>query len=225
MFDFLKEKEIKKYSIELLKKHYIVDEENKVVTIKLQYDNATDLLDDSIGETVSLNDEIFNKMLSLIEKIPNEYSCHFKFVLNDFNGYDVKELTDLFEDYFASHYIATQRNLKFKKISSLLLLLSGLLFLILAISSLSFKWFNNENLRTIINETLDIVAWVFIWEAATIFYIDSFALKAKQKMIKRRIKSISIVSSNENDIATLKNEQLFDEESKDLINIIKETKK
>ena len=45
-----KENELVTRRIELLKKYYSVDEENKIITIKMHYDHASELLDYSVGE-------------------------------------------------------------------------------------------------------------------------------------------------------------------------------
>lgn len=224
MFNFKKSKEENEYELKLLKKQFDIDETNHIANIDLKYDKASDLLDNSVGKENVLNNEVYEKITSIMDTIPANYRCNFNIILNDFEGYDSSYLTEIFEGHFAAIYFQTKRSLKRKRISSLLLLISGLVFLILAISSLSFKWFSSETIRTIVNETLDIVAWVFIWEAATIYYIDSFALKAKRKIIQKRINSIRIISKNDNRETSISNKELFSEEDKSIIDLVKEKK-
>lgn len=77
-------------------------------------------------------------------------------------------------EYYAERYVANERELKRNNIVALLLAAAGVLVLALAISleyiASSLLW----------AELIDIVAWVFLWEAVDISALGNRALRLKR---------------------------------------------
>lgn len=59
----------------LLKKYYQVDEENKIISINVHYDKASDFLNTSIGNNNNpiIRDEALENVNSIIQSIPVVY--------------------------------------------------------------------------------------------------------------------------------------------------------
>lgn len=218
MFEFIHSKNEKEYANKLIKKYIEVDEENKTVKVTLKYEKASDLISNDLNDTPFLKEEVYEKITRLITEIPGRYKYNFVIVIDDFENYTSKDLMEIIEDYFGIKYFENKKSLRRKRYVAASLLIAGTIFLILSILASSLKWLGNETSRTILNEILDIVAWVFIWESATIYYLEGFALKAKQKIIKNKINSITIENKKDKNL-TEYNDKIFHEE-KDLIDTI-----
>lgn len=218
MFEFIHSKNEKEYANKLIKKYIEVDEENKTVKVTLKYEKASDLISNDVNDTPFLKEEVYEKITRLITEIPGRYKYNFVIVIDDFENYTSKDLMEIIEDYFGIKYFENKKSLRRKRYAAASLLIAGTIFLILSILASSLKWLGNETSRTILNEILDIVAWVFIWESATIYYLEGFALKAKQKIIKNKINSITIENKKDKNL-TEYNDKIFHEE-KDLIDTI-----
>lgn len=178
-------------SQEILKKHFIVDEEKKIVLINLRYEKASDFIDYSIGEMPSLKAEVYDRINELLISIHPKYRCELNIHIKDKENHSSEDIMEIFNDFSNLKHVEIKRELVRKKISSFFLMTFGLIFLILAILSMSFKWINDLG-GTVLYEILDIIAWVFIWESVTIYYFDCFKLNATFKLFKRRIEKISI---------------------------------
>lgn len=223
MFEFIHSKKEKEYAHKLIKKYMVIDEENKTVQVTLKYNKASDLICKDVNNASFLKEEVYEKITKIITKIPGRYKYDFIIVIDDFENFTSKDLMEMIEDYFGIKYFENKKSLRRKRYAAFSLLIAGTLFLILSILASSLKWLGNETSRTILNEILDIVAWVFIWEAATIYYLEGFTLKAKQKIIKNKINSITIKNSNNKNL-TEYNDKIFHDEKDilDTINTIKD---
>lgn len=223
MFEFIHSKNQKEYAYKLIKKYMVIDEKNKTIQVTLKYEKASDLISKDVNDAPFLKEEVYEKITKIITEIPGRYKYNFIIVIDDFENFTSKDLMEIIEDYFGIKYFEKKKSLRRKRYAAFSLLIAGTLFLILSILASSLKWLGNETSRTIVNEILDIVAWVFIWEAATIYYLEGFTLKAKQKIIKNKINSITIENSNNKNL-TEYNDKIFHDEKDilDTINTIKD---
>jgi hypothetical protein len=61
--------------------------------------------------------------------------------------------------------------------------------------------------REIISEVIDIAAWVFVWEAVSVYFLEGGELRSRLRTIHRRINEVSIVTATAKGSDT--NENLF----------------
>lgn len=90
------------------------------------------------------------------------------------NCIDDKEKADYkaaIKEYFTEKYIANQHEMKRNTIIAALLALTGFIILALAICVKNVVW----------AELIDIIAWVFLWEAVDINFFRNKSLRLKQR--------------------------------------------
>lgn len=183
----------------VLNNYFDIDNKNKSVLININFDSIDDLLDYSIGNKNKylLNQTAIDKIIEVIKLIPPKYKLDLNINIKDLKETNIETLKqDLITNY-AFYKLYHFRNNKKTRFFALSLLISGIIFLLLNIIFFSSELFPSVNnvFKNITSEILDIIAWVFIWESATIYFIDLRKEKFKEKAIKKRVKNISITNN------------------------------
>ncbi len=176
--------------IDLMKKHYEVDEENKVVTLTFRFDKASELLDTEIGrkDHPQFSPDVIEKMKSLIDTVPMNYRVEVEFDIREYEGYDPKSIMESFNDSLELTQYAARRTRKSKWLISTILILIGIMLLFVMAVGKNNSWFGDGVNQDIITEIIDIAGWVFIWEAVSLLFLEpteqsTFALKIRQKIV------------------------------------------
>lgn len=78
-------------------------------------------------------------------------------------------------DYYRRHFTANRREIRRNAFLSLFLALSGIAVLF------SIFLFADIIGDGVWNEVIDIIAWVFLWEAADLHFLESHSLRTKRK--------------------------------------------
>lgn len=84
----------------LLKKYYEVNEKNKIVTLRFYYDKASDLLNTctSSFENSIFNDDALENINNAIQSIPAIFRVKIVSDINDYEGYNPKNIIQSFND-------------------------------------------------------------------------------------------------------------------------------
>lgn len=174
-----------------LKDFFEVDENKKLVLVKYKYEKATDLFKNEISSKFPIIKEDFYLQLEDIFKmLPKGYKVSFIFEIKDKCGYSNLELEKIFFTNIEFRHFSHFKSTKSKKIISYLLLLFGIIILLLKISFISTSIIKLDELaKNIIDEVLDIAAWVFIWEAVTIYFFDISSMRFKKRALEKKIYS------------------------------------
>ena len=184
---------------ELLKKYYDLNSEQKIIDISLHYDRASDILDKSIGNPLhpQFKDEVLQKINSTILNTKQGYKLAINFEINDYENYTPKNIIESFNDTLELKQYASRKKRQVKElISSILILIGTLLLLLMAIvkqKNIIVDETNNE----IVCEIIDIIAWVFIWEAATMLFLEHSEQTIFALQIRKRVTSISFYKKGE----------------------------
>lgn len=188
-----------KRQIELLEKYFTLDKERKTVIVFLKYSKASEIFENSIGNKLyaRISHETLEKINSIIENIPNGYQTDINFEIEDFEGYNPKEIIESFNDTLELDQYAIRKYRQKKELISSILIFIGIILLFIMIVGKNEKWFGNDIKEEIITEIIDISAWVFIWEAVTALFLEhsekaKFALK-----IRRKVSQIAVFNKNE----------------------------
>ncbi len=181
--DFIKDER----QLELIKKYYDVDIDNKIINITLHYDKASDILDVTASSKKSplFLHEPLEKINDLISNAPFGYKLAINFEIDDYEGYDPKNIISSFNDTLELSQYAARKHRQFKQLLSATLVLIGVLLLFFMVVSKNLMWFGNGIKAEIINEVINITAWVFVWEAVTLLFLEhseevKFALKIRR---------------------------------------------
>lgn len=172
----IKETEVSKRRIELLKKYYPIDEDNKVITVKLYYEHANELLDYSLGEDgcEMFKDEFLTKLSSIFEKIPLGYKADVILEIKDYDSYNPELIMDKFNDFIELNSYNAVRRKKRNQLLSAILILIGISILVFNHFFVKEEIYGVQgSLESIIlQEFFDITSWVFIWQAVTVLFLS-----------------------------------------------------
>lgn len=196
---------------ELLKRNYRLDEKNRIFTIVLHYDSASELVDKrvSAADRVTLSDEISDILLHYLDDIPKGYQCNVDMRIDDYEGYQPKALESALKHMLALDHLRYRRDKRKQRLLTAALLCAGVVFMVIMALASGHALFNNETADEIAAEILDIAGWVFIWEAFTVrFLTPSEALK-KGVAFLSKINQISFSNSEKQTLVTCNHDEIY----------------
>ena len=131
-----KEFTINEHRMELIKKYFPIDEQNKIVTIKIYYEKAQDLLDFSVGELHCelMSNEVLEKITKVTDMVPETYKANILLIVEDYSDYDPKLLMQKLNDLLEINNYQIIKDKRRDLVVSTFLILTG--FIIFALLSL-----------------------------------------------------------------------------------------
>ncbi len=189
---------VKAQQIELLKKYYEIDEEHKVVKVTLAYEKASELFvtDYASEEHPEFKREILERVSEILSRIPLDYKIDLSFAIDDYEGYDPDKLLESFNDLVEMNHFGALIDNKKKGLKIALLLVAGIISLVLMINGSAGGWFGEGSNKDLVTEIIDIVGWVFIWEAVSIMFLSPNEEKLRSVKLKTRVNSIDFKDGN-----------------------------
>ncbi len=173
---------------------YDVDKENRIVTAKIHFASIDDIIDPSYKKNLMLNDALWQKMEQVLKSVPFSYKVNFEFEIDDMKDYSLDVLMAALEKNIDMKYLGFAISTRRKRRAALSLTAIGILLLLGNIILQVLQPFNGV-VENILVEIIDIAAWVFVWEAVTIYYIDGYEMRRGLKNIRKRILDISFTDS------------------------------
>ena len=188
--------------IELLGKYYEVDNENRIVTMPLHYDKASDLIN---GKIISKDNYLFDydeltTINNMIRRVPIMYKINIDIQIDDYEDYEPEKLLSGFNDQMELNQFNYIRENKLKFLKAGMLLIVGIFILFVVGYGKINKWFGTSEVADVYSEIFDIFGWVFIWETVTITFLTPSELSVNSNMFKRRVLNVSF-SNNEGVVA------------------------
>jgi hypothetical protein len=183
----------RKNSIELLKQRYELDEENKLFDINLRLDNLDELVERSVStdKKLFLNEDADDFILHYLRDIPSGYKCNMTLHIADYEGYEKKEVMNAFKDMVELNKIRFKKENRKKIALVILLVVAGLAFIVMS-KTLLAGLFNSATMNSIVEETVDIIGWVFIWEAVTLLFLNPSEILKNAREIVFKLKSFKL---------------------------------
>ncbi|HBR85872.1 MAG TPA: hypothetical protein DEA32_01650 [Firmicutes bacterium] len=165
-----------------------IDEDKHEMLIEFRYDRFSDIFNTSLGRKGGIP-LIRNEMMETLERCfrfrPIGYSVRFDFVVSDLEGHTVEEAEKCFVHSISLGGYVSSKEGKGKTMTALVLTIVGILILVFTSLCTGLGWVDVEGATwKIMSEVLDIAAWVFIWEAVTIYFID----RPERKLFIRNFK-------------------------------------
>lgn len=180
-----------KRQIELLEKYYVVDNDKKIINIDLHYPKSSDILLNNEGNINCplFKNEILETINNSIERTPKDYKVNIIFDIEDYENYKPKQIIESFNDTLELGQYSARRGKQLKNLIASILILVGIILLFFMIIGKNNNWFEEGIKSDIISEVIDIAAWVFIWEAVTMIFLEQpeqnkFALKIRRKVVQ-----------------------------------------
>lgn len=183
--------------IDLIKKYYALDEDKKEINVNLYYDNVEDILNTKIGnkDNMMFKDEVIDEINNIISKNPIGFKMNIDFNIKDYNNYDPKKLISSFNDTLELKQYSLRKERQTKDLVASFLVLIGVLLLFIMVLGKNY-WFSNDTKGDILYEVINIVAWVFVWEAATMYFLDHSKDSTLALRIRAKIKTISFYNED-----------------------------
>lgn len=197
--------------LELLEKYYNVDRENKTIYLNLYFDVVSEVLEKNIGNNkiYRLKNDVLELINEAILNTPPIYKIKLNLKIDDYEGYDPHKVIEAFNDTLELNQYKARRNRTFKELSSSILILVGILLLFLMAIGKNYEWFGGGVKEDIIVEVIDITAWVFVWEAVTLIFLQINSETKFTISVKKRVKKISMLDKENNVLATESGDDIF----------------
>lgn len=182
-----------KRQIELLEKYFKVDRAKKTVDVRVAYDKASDLFYERIGnvEHPLMKDAIFEQARRIGTDIPDDYRVSLNVCIADYEDYSPSELVSSLKDLIELSYFRGEKKQRRKAVLAAVLATVGIFLLFLMGYSSVNAWFGTGEIASLVNEVIDIAAWVFIWESVTVLFLEPNESTLQRASFVRRIRLIS----------------------------------
>lgn len=170
MFDRKKLKATRKEMAEKEEIHFDSDD-NALITVKADKDEQLFSSYD-YDNNEKLNEELADYIWDKARFVPAKSDIRIKVYAGE--KANKKEIESAIHNKFKKEYLELKEEKKRNALFSLSMLITGLLFL--GVLYLSYLFFRNEFLDVI----LEIVVWVFLWEATDAFFLQRASMRRKQ---------------------------------------------
>ena len=184
--------------VELMKKRFDVDEENKIVKVDIVYDKADDILVSNLDTRVPTFDrEKFGRIKEVISDFPLDYKADLNIRIDDYQGYEAQEIIDGFNDAVELTHYSGNREHKKKWIQITFLLIAGIMLLNILARGVLENWLDlSETNASVFKEVFDITSWVFIWEAVSLSFLTPSDDRLMSLTLARRLNRVSLLDKN-----------------------------
>ncbi|MBO8427517.1 MAG: hypothetical protein IAC58_03060 [Firmicutes bacterium] len=177
---------------DLISEYFDVDDSNGICKVNLTFDKFTDFFDVESAKKPLLKGALTERLNNIFLDIPNVYRLDLVIKIKDYEGYSKEEALEYFKNGTLFNTIKQIKLYHNKKILSLILLILGVITLLAMVLLNTYVFKNSDDIASqIISEVLDIAAWVFVWEAVTIYFLDRSEDKYKWKRFNKRVRNIS----------------------------------
>lgn len=168
-------REIKKMVSEWRKKEEIrCDEEGRAVVVLTVRDDSTFLSPYSANERNVISEEVAEFLEHSLKPVRPKERIHIELHSDVISSGELREYNGAIHNYYANCYESTRlETRRLYRISFFMALVA-----VVALSAMLFLEAFSQN--QILIEIIDIFAWVFMWEAVDIFFLQCTLLRYKQ---------------------------------------------
>ena len=168
--------------------HYFTIKD-KVATIRLNFDEFSELVDQSIGDdgVEKLNSTLFDKLSEIFAIIPSKYKIQVEIYVKDFENYELGEAEKIVRQNFALLIYSFALERRRKIITGLSLLGGGVALLLVS------YFLTKLNLPQILFDVINISGTLLVWEAANITLIERNADKKRMRQFVRKFSDVRLL--------------------------------
>lgn len=198
--------------LDIYRKYYEVDDEEKVIKMVLHYKNASELLEEDIStiEKPQIKRSILERIAELVKNVPEPYRVDVALEIKDYEQYRSEALMEAVRDAVEFSRIGSEKKIKRNWVTASIFSLIGVLILVLSVFLGVNEWFSSNN-GEVFKEVLNIAAWVFIWEAVTILFVTPNEERSVERTLRFRLRNLSFRKVNvENDLCEEESSYLLD---------------
>lgn len=193
------EKKAKKYlplppkiarQIELLKKYYDIDDEKRVIYVVLHYSSVSEVLatDISCKGAPHFSRAILNRVSDLLDTFPAGFDVDLTLKFDDYEGYEPSLLMSAFKDNLEMVHYSCYKEKKYNYLLAAILAAVSAALIGARLFAMNNKLIDGSG---VLQEMIDISAWVFLWEAVTIIFLS---VSEKMEIATKVISHLSAIS-------------------------------
>lgn len=162
-------------------KEFMIDGEgNSVVNVSVEEDD--DFLSPyGDSENLVISEEMAGYLKNATNGIPVKDDLHFKIKCSDVNKHNENKFRKAIHNYYTNQFVEVERKLKSNAFSVLATFILALIFLAVWAVLDHFK------MVEVVTLIIEIVAWVFMWEAVDLLFFQRAQLRHKKHRILQLI--------------------------------------
>lgn len=192
--------------LEIIGRYYDVDIENRLITIKLHYAKASEILEEGIdSKHPILKSDLLERISEIISTFPVDFRSYVSIQIDDYENYDYKDIMGSFKDNMELFHYSVRKETNKRWISAAIFFSVSAILLAIRLF-LGTKNYLDTN--SMVYEMMDIIAWVFLWEAVTVLFLNPGELKEISTKIGRRIVKTSFLDEKGNVLTEIKRNEL-----------------
>lgn len=175
-------RELKKQMRTRLKEEEIErDEEGRAVVAMTVLHDEDFLSDFSAGSKPVISSEVAEFIEERTTALPPSEALTLKIHSNCIDSQEQIAYSAALKEYYVRHYSENRREMRRNAVISAVMAAIGIITLALVVS------FYFLEKMPVVSEVIDIFAWVFIWEAVDLFFLQRGILRAKRARCLRLI--------------------------------------
>lgn len=180
--------------IDIISKYHDVDLDNRIITLNLHYEKASELIVPNIvRKEPMIKTEIVEELASTILLFPRGFNCEIKLICDDYEDIEPKQLLNSFRDNLEMlHYAGNKQRGKTWIAAAIFFIISFVLLSLKLVLSLM----NVLNADSVLYEMMDIISWVFLWQSVTLLFLTPNEIKNASNMISKVLLSIGFYDKN-----------------------------
>ena len=193
--------------IELLKKYYDVDAENRVIYLELRYETVSEVLanDISIKEHPQFSRDILERVNQIMDTFPDDFDVDLKLKFDDYCGYKPEILMAAFKDNLEMFHYSCQTEKKNVTLISSILIIIAVTLMSLRLFCINGKLIPDGG---IVQEMIDISGWAFLWEAVSMLFISQNEKIELARRVVSHLLKISFLDQNDKVLQIVTKEEL-----------------
>lgn len=180
--------------LQILSKYYDIDEEKKEITVSMHYDHADDIIASDVQgkEQPWVTRDFVSRIYQIVDDLPIDYKVNLNVNIDDYDGIDPKVLGNSINDGVELNHYRSNKDIRKKRMTATVLMVTGVLVLFfMGIGTLN-SWFGAGETESLVQEVLDIIGWVFVWEATSILFLEPSDSKKTDLLLQTRIRQIAL---------------------------------
>ena len=197
--------------IEILQKYYDIDVENRVINLTLYYEKASDILLNDITTIMDMprfNEDVLRRISEILDTFPTEFKVNLSLQIDNYEGYKPEALLDALKDSLEMFNYAIYRDKGKRWLSAALLVFVSVCLLYIRLFAGVQAIIDTEGLAY---EMLDIIAWVFLWQAVTIMFLTPNELRQISYKLLSRLLSVAFIDKEGKSLVRVESKKLDEE--------------
>lgn len=181
--------------MKVLGKYYKIDEEKKIVTIPFRFEKVSDIIDSTYDgeDNFIIREDVVAEIEKKVVRIPIMYKVNVDIQIDDYEGIEPTKLHENINDLLELNHYNLGREKRVNRLIAIILLIVGISIISINVTAKNGGWYQD-----IAYEILDIVSWVFIWEATTIAFLTTSELDINANKLIMRINCLSLLDKDKN---------------------------